>query len=272
MQIIIKKIAKELRSAYKYGFPEYLEIKRISNIGRYKLFSTEILKNRIDCYDSKSFIGQYTEIFKREIYNFKTHDNEPYIIDCGANVGLATIYFKLKFPNAKIIAFEPDPLVFKLLCKNVDNFKLNKIELINKGVSYKNGKAKFIGNGDDAGRIASDGELDNFIEIKVVSLKRYLGKKVHLLKIDIEGAEYEVINDISELLLDVDRIFIEYHSSINRTQRLDSILKILKNKGFRYYIESTSINSPNPFIDITKRQNLDNLLNIYGYRPNEQNC
>lgn len=270
MQNIAKKIIRELESFYKYGVFEYFEIKRISNINRYKLFSTKILKNRIYANDSRSFIGQYNEIFKRKIYNFKPLDNQPYIIDCGANIGLSTIYFKLKFPSSEVIAFEPDPLVFKLLQKNIKSFKFNNVKLVNKGVFNKNGEEKFFGKGDDSGRIISNEVLPkNYRKIKVVSLRNYLRKKVCLLKIDIEGAEYKVIKDINDFLFNVSRIFIEYHSRINRIQELDKILCILKNNGFRFYVENTTIKRVNPFINISKNQDFDNLLNIYGYRAYE---
>jgi FkbM family methyltransferase len=41
----------------------------------------------------------------------------PYIIDAGANIGLSIIYFKKKYPNSKIVAFEPDKLIFNILKK-----------------------------------------------------------------------------------------------------------------------------------------------------------
>ena len=45
------------------------------------------------------------------------------IIDCGANIGLASIYFKFHFPDVKIYAFEPEISNFKMLKKNVANYK-----------------------------------------------------------------------------------------------------------------------------------------------------
>lgn len=59
----------------------------------------------------------FNKIFKRQIYNFQIDNPAPYIIDAGANIGLGVIYFKKLFPDAEIIAFEPDPNIFAVMKK-----------------------------------------------------------------------------------------------------------------------------------------------------------
>lgn len=267
MNVILKILKKVIKYIRLYKLPENKEIRRIAKIKRHSLFSTNILGVDLKCGDSSSFIGQYNEIIKKEIYCFKTQYEKPYIIDCGANIGISLIFFKIKFPNAVIVAFEPDPRVFQLLSENINNFKFSNITLINKGVWDKDGKVKFFGKGDDSGKIV-EANLPNqdYFEIEVASLRPFLQKKVQLLKIDIEGAEFEVLQDISDLLYNVEKIFIEYHSKINEEQKLHKILEILSSNGFRYYIEGTTIFSLNPFISISVIKGLDNLLNIHGYR------
>ncbi len=61
------------------------------------------------------------EIFLDEIYK-QNLPSKPYIIDCGANIGLSVIYMKRFFPGAEIIAFEPDEQNFKFLEENVRSF------------------------------------------------------------------------------------------------------------------------------------------------------
>jgi FkbM family methyltransferase len=264
---IIKKIIKYIRL---YNLPENKEIRRISKIKRHSLFSTNILGIELIGGDSASFIGQFNEIIKKEIYSFNTQADIPYIVDCGANIGMSLIYFKRKFPGAEIVAFEPDPNVFSLLSENINKFDFDNITLFNKGVWNEDGKVIFSGKGDDAGRIIETNFANqDAFDIEVVRLRPFLHKKVHLLKIDIEGAEFEVIQDISDLLNNVEKIFIEYHSKINEEQNLHKILEILHNNGFRYFIEQTTLYNLNPFINITVSDKLDNLLNIYGYRNND---
>lgn len=250
-----------------YNQRENRELRRIEKIKRRNPFNTNILGAEWKCGDSASFIGQYNEIIKKEIYRFNTQDKCPYIVDCGANIGVSVFYFKTKYPAAEIVAFEPDPTVFTLLVENLQGLNLSNLLLINKGVWNVDGNVKFSGKGDDAGRIVEGSLGDHdYIDIEVVRLRPYLQRKVHLLKIDIEGAEFEVLEDISDLLLNVERIFIEYHSKINEEQKLHNILEILRKNGFRYFLEQTTLYNSNPFINISVSDKLDNLLNIYGYR------
>jgi FkbM family methyltransferase len=251
---------------YKYGFRDYLEVKRISKFKRYNIFSTNILRRQIVSYDSASFLSQYIEIFKRGIYNFNSDTKNPYILDCGANIGLSTIYLKQIFPRAEIISFEPDAVLFKLLTTNLKHFGLDDVTIINKGLWDKDDRIAFYGKGDDAGRIITDEKAnDKYDYIEVTTLRPFLKRKVDLLKIDIEGAEYNVINDISDLLPNVEKIFVEYHSCVNKPQDLDKILGILKTADFRYYIESSGKND-NPFIHRNEKKGFDNRLNIFGFR------
>lgn len=269
MNHFVNFLKKSIDNVRVYYLSENKEIRRISKINRHSLFSTFILGVEFKCEDSSSFIGQYNEIIKKGIYCFNTNCEAPYIIDCGANIGISLFYFKTKFPKAEIVAFEPDPLGFTLLTQNVKKLNFTDINLINKGVWNKDGKVKFFGKGDDAGRIVLENSTrQDCIEIKVIRLRSFLQRKVQFLKIDIEGVEGEVLQDISDLLYNVERIFIEYHSKVNEEQKLYKILEILSNSGFKYYLESTTVFSLNPFIAISVIEGLDNLLNIYGYRSN----
>ncbi len=151
---------------------------------------------------------------------------------------------------------------------NVNTFGYNDVELINKAVWNENGSIKFLASGGVGGRIQEHGDGDNYFELPTVKLKDLLHEEVDFLKVDIEGAEYEVIKDCDDKLNNVKNIFIEYHSEESREQKLDEILKILKKAGFKYYIKEAWNNQPKPYTN--KRINLFDLqLNIFGYRLGE---
>jgi hypothetical protein len=101
----IKKISQKFSTIER-------EKKRLRRIPRYIGDSTKILQNRIDFVDSVSFLHGYQEIFEEECYSFNASSSYPFIIDCGSNIGLSIIYFKRQYPNARIIGFEPDPMIF----------------------------------------------------------------------------------------------------------------------------------------------------------------
>ena len=66
---------------------------------RFKAVSTDIFEKPLDIVDAASFVYMYREIFERQIYKFKADTDSPTIIDCGANVGVSTLYFKKTFPG-----------------------------------------------------------------------------------------------------------------------------------------------------------------------------
>lgn len=108
--------------------------KKVDEIPRYTETKVGLIGKEIIIPDNVSFNFMHKEIFEQEIYKFKTSRQEPYILDGGANIGLSTIYFKKLFPDAKIVGFEPDPNIFKILKKNIGKFNFQNIELVNKGL------------------------------------------------------------------------------------------------------------------------------------------
>lgn len=186
-----------------------------------------------------SFIHSVDELFRDEIYKFESPTEIPYIIDCGANIGVSIQYFKTLFPKAEILAFEPDENIFKLLAKNVA--ELENVTLKKKAVWTEDTTLNFFSEGALAGSVVADfGNKNNIIEIEAVDLKKYLNRKIHFLKIDIEGAENTVFYDIADHLQNVEFLFLEYHGIKENEQNLGEILNLLTAKNFRYYIEGAT--------------------------------
>ncbi len=261
------KIVSKLSRYISY---EAKELRRIKKIPRYQVGTTKIFGFDFTFVDSASFIGQYADIFEKQSYKFNTANEQPVIIDCGANVGVSILYYIRQYPKAKITAFEPDKNVFSILKKNVQKINNSNITLINKGLWNTEGEMVFMEEGADGGQVLdnNNGFLQNLktVNIETTSLRNYLTEKIDFLKIDIEGAEAVVIEDCENLLLNAQRIFIEFHSTINKQQQLDTILSGLKKNNFRYYIESVTLSNEKPFINLRTINNFDNLVSIYAYK------
>lgn len=239
---------------------------------------TIILNNRkFKITDSASFVAMYLDIFGSEGYKFETQKVEPYIIDCGANIGLSLVYFNKIYPTAKIIAFEPDPILFEICKKNTDYFE-EKLKLYPFAVWNEETTLYFESEGADGGRVEKEkiGQNDqleskeiatkNLIEVKSVRLQKYINQRIDLLKIDIEGAEITVLEDCVDSLHWVENLFVEFHSFENSPQRLGQLLNILENAGFRYYIRSEGVWSKKPFISRDLAAEMDIQLGIWAYR------
>ena len=233
---------------------------------RFETAVIDFKKKKLKIVDVASFKFINNEIFNLEIYKFITNNPNPYIIDAGANIGLGILYFKQLYPNAEIIAFEPDPKVFEALNFNVKSFNLNDVLIFKKALWNNETVLDFISDGADGGRVDLEKGEQNKIEVQAVSLKNFLLRNVDLLKIDIEGAETVVLLDCKDYLNRVERIFIEFHSFVKRPQDLDIILNILKEAGFRYNIQHIGTFSQQPFVEINEYMGMDLQLNIFAYK------
>lgn len=282
MKVFFKRIFYTLREYYVYcrdikSFgPTFAEFSNFankkwdegaSNGGRTRLLNVEIKKIVDVCY-----IESIIEIFVDEIYKFRADNESPYIIDCGANIGLSTIYFKKLYPKAKVLAFEADPGIAQTTEYNINQFGFSDVEVKNAAVWIENGTMNFEGNGTLGGKLidVADGET-NVVSVPTIRLTDYLkDRSVDLLKMDIEGVEIQVLQDCAGVLNNVKAIFVEFHGRTNDRQYLPVILNILSESGFRYHIKEATSVMDKPFMDYdkqkTKNKPFDMQLNIFGYR------
>ena len=229
---------------------------------RHSPFRTVLFGRGFKGLDYLSFLWQYFEIFCLDSYQFEQKQENPVIIDCGSNIGLSLLYYHRNYSGATILAFEPSSTVFEYLQKNCERYGINA-ELKNEAIWIKDGEISFNDKGADFGAIGP-----SELTVKAGRLKDYLlhFKTVDFLKIDIEGAEVAVLEDVNEALKRVESIFIEYHSFASGNQELDKVLAILTENGFRYSIQVPNP-KPSPLRRIrTTTEGMDFQANIWGKR------
>jgi FkbM family methyltransferase len=247
--------------------PESKELARIESTPRYRQLTSRLFGFPLTIPDSASFCSCYQEVFGNHIYAFQPTTDRPYIIDAGANIGLAVIYFKQHFPFSRILAIEADPRLFSVLRQNVTAAGYDDVELVNKAVWTTEAGIDFFQEGADAGRIprSDDAGVGPRIRVPTVRLSALLTTHVDFLKLDIEGAEIDVLRESGPLLGNVEHLFVEYHSFEREPQRLDTLLSLLREYGFRVYIQ-TAVCPPRPFLQRTSYLGMDLQLNIFATR------
>src|SRR4051812_47176103 len=102
--------------------------------------------------DLMSVFMEYKDIFGQEIYGFESSRPNPRVIDGGGYIGMSVLYFKAKYPNARITCFEPDPEVFAVLEENIRGNSLTGVEPVCAGLTAAAGEAHFSPDGADGGR------------------------------------------------------------------------------------------------------------------------
>lgn len=263
----LNRVIKALRNPYKnlLTYKEYLRVRLMS---RFSMSSTKLLEHKVSFSDNLGFLHSLEEIFVDEQYKFFTSKKDPYIIDCGSNIGISIVYFKQLYPLSKIVAFEPDEAIFNLLRRNIESFGLTNVDLQNSAVWTSDTILQFFPEGSLAGSLVTNTGTEKAISVKATDLKTFLkSKEIDLLKIDIEGAENEVLFHIADELKNVKLLFLEYHSVSGEDQKLDKILECIKSAGFRYYIKNAHDYLTHPFLNDKKdKLSFDLQLNIFCSR------
>jgi len=278
LKILLNRISKKPVKLLDFNYWVWvnrINVYRLIILPRYQTGFTSIFNKKIKFVDACTLVYGYTELFEKKIYEFDAKNSNPLIIDCGANIGLSVIFFKQLYPHSSIIAYEADPNIFNTLQFNIDSFYLKDVEALNRAVWISDDEEiSFRIEGGYSGRIPKAGEdmknIESHAKVKTVRLKDIIAsseRRIDFLKIDVEGAEADIILDCATVLDKVDHLFIEYHSHIKEKQRLQEILSVLESSGFRYHIKEAFC-SDAPFKDRSKHQMLemDLQLDIYCYR------
>jgi len=162
-------------------------------------------------------------------------------VDVGAHVGYFTrIFSSAVGPAGKVFAFEPHPVNFGFLKKNTR--RLKNTVLIQAAVASQNGQLTLyessVGSGSHSlhtGRYPVSQELD----VKSVTLDAYFGdRRINLIKIDVEGAELEVLEGAKNILgrSDAPALVIEFAPGVIRSLGFNPADLIRRIRGFGYQI------------------------------------
>ncbi|MBB6400905.1 FkbM family methyltransferase [Methanococcus maripaludis] len=163
-------------------------------------------------------LSVFISIFVQKELNLPIEFKPKYIVDAGAYAGYSSIYFHEKYPEAEIIAIEPEKSNFDTLIKNTH--KLKQILCLNLGLWYKEAFLKVEDRktgkwGFKVNEVLNTEEYD----IKSTTIRNILSiqnwDKIDILKIDIEGSEKELFSKNSNWINKVNVILIELHDRIN---------------------------------------------------------
>jgi len=193
------------------------------------------------------------EIFGKKPYYFEADNDTPIIVDAGANIGLATFYFKSLYPKAKITAIEPYPPSFKLLKQNVFENKLEDINLIQAALWPKKLDRLKLHVDQTKNRWHSTAGImpggwtskqqTQFFYTPTITLSQVIENLgiVDLIKLDIEGAEGRVLKQALPKLNQVKQIICEYHPTIYQADKtlnmpLIKLVQLLEKTGFEVQV------------------------------------
>jgi len=241
---------------------------RFLDLPRHREVTVELAGRPFRVPDPLSFYWSYKEIVEDRIYDFPDPAGAPRILDLGANCGLSALFFLLRYPEARLTCVEADPALFAILRENLRTADFERrIRFLSAAVSPTAGEVEFHAAGADSGRLFPHETLPSETRrVPAVRLDELLHEPVDLLKMDIEGAETEVLLASNQLQAAA-RLFVEYHSFTGQPQRLDELLACLRRNGFRTWIQ-TQYCPALPFHEIRPHADMDLQLNLFAERKN----
>lgn len=164
----------------------------------------------------------------------KAAPDAKYILDIGANIGLATRYFSAVFPEVKLFCVEPDPDNFAMLNRNtLELQKAGRVKTIQAAVWMVDGPVDVglppEGGGFDAVQVkdvvqGSGGRMvPGFTFASLIQQSGF--PHIDLLKLDVEGAEAHLFEETASWLPKVNVLAIEFHHDTRKTSRFDQVMQ-----------------------------------------------
>lgn len=202
---------------------------------------TRIGKFLVSYENSEEFHTLKREIFSQHHYYVELETDSPKIIDAGAHIGMASLYFSSLWPKSNIVAFEPNDLTRKIFEENVFQNDLKNIEILPYALSDKEEEITLYRDATQTRWFSTAGknhgawngqQYSEGFTCQAVSLLDYLDEPVDILKMDIEGSEQEVLLACGSQIRQAQHIFIEYHPTPD--QSLQTILDFLSTYHFTY--------------------------------------
>jgi len=235
---MIKKIFVRLEQSIIYSLVNLIVLLRLSKKIYLPGYSLPI-----NLRPKSTDLLTFHQIFTFKEYNIHLRDEPKFIIDAGANIGLATLYFNKNYPKAQIIAIEPENANFKMLEINSNSHKnifLHKRALSNQANLVLNVIDKGFGNWGFVTEIEGSLCHKNIVDkVQTITIDEIMKENnlefIDLLKIDIEGGEKELFDSNYENWLPKTKyIAIELHDGIKMGSS-KSFFKAISKYNFSYH-------------------------------------
>lgn len=184
--------------------------------------------------DLHGFFHQSIQIFRDRLYAIRGDEPVRRILDCGAHTGLASLFWYHNFREARIDAYEADPTIAGILKKNIEVWNLDRVTAQESAIWTHDRGVNFHSSGDDSGHVSADqtNTLTPSTRLKILLDK----EPWDLVKIDIEGAEFDVIRDAAESLHRARHWVVEIHQfpHCRDHARVGELIHYFESAGFQF--------------------------------------
>ncbi len=190
-------LIKLFHRLFRFALPKEEIFVSINNVSRLYLDRDENTDMVRHLVLGGSYEPSTTRVFRRHVKKGMT------VIDIGSHVGyFTTLAATLVGGEGKVLAFEPDPATYRLLCKNIEMNGFQNIVPVQKAVASEVSTRQLYLRPDGRTSRLHHTEGTRTVQVEAVGLDQYLGasSKVDFIKMDIEGAEFEALSGMEGII------------------------------------------------------------------------
>jgi len=219
----------------KYAFENFLN-KLFKLPCSQKEMCIQFKQTRVSFGTMKSELSTYIEIYLRKAYELESDfvaKEKEIVFDVGANIGLYTIRQGMRAINGRVFSFEPNCEAFRRLLRNIEINNLHNIIAFNKALWRERGKV-FLSEvtGSTTTSTCCSAPSLELSEVEAITLdevvEEYAIDTIHIMKIDVEGSELDVLQGGGKALDYTEKLMMECHSQALKKR----VEELLFEKGF----------------------------------------
>lgn len=240
---VLFKVIKTIENwpTYILDFCKIIKIKK-----KYVIY---VLSNRKIEYKMRFGTTDIDTLHEIWIHNFYTPkgfeiNENDLVIDVGAHIGVFSVFASQFARKGKIYAFEPILENYIMLKQNIEINRIQNINPINMAISDKSGDKEMHLNDFNTGAhsFSGRGNKTRMVIVQAISLEDFIKQnyieQIDFLKMDCEGAEYEILYGSPDRILRmIKKISMEHHH-FDDNMDIFALMKFLKEKGFRVEVST----------------------------------
>lgn len=190
----------------------------------------------------------FKEIWIRKVYarHGLTIEENDTVVDIGGHVGIFALYAAHKASNGKVIVYEPHPENYSMLKTNIESNGLKNILPVNEAVAGHAGKSMLhVSEDRNTGghSLYFNHRHKEQLEVATTTLSQLASfhrlEVIHYLKLDCEGAEFDILFNDRDALQKVQKIAVECHE-YDKSKPASMLVDILANEGFSVFHPATN--------------------------------
>ncbi len=204
------------------------------------------------------FIG---EPYLKNLPDSIREKNKPIVIDIGAHIGLFSLYAYAELISPHIYAYEPDPGNFRMLKRNIainnlsDTIKPFNVAVGDNGIlRFFSSSISSMSAAREVRNLGMHAGTGKYINVRSISITKILNKFKHIdiLKMDCEGSEWKIIEEMSTKRLNISYICMEYHEFSGRKK--EYIGRTLAKKGYKIHLRDKDNDKSGGILIAVKKQ------------------